>query len=116
MRSRKFGSPALRRTRRALSLAALCTALFASVALANALVVVKIRTSGDKVVDGVVTLKAKAGEATFTCETKQGACKIDNVPGGAYTATFAPKEGSAPKPRPVMIPPEGTVSLFLAAN
>lgn len=94
----------------------LLSMLFASVAFANALVVVKIRAAGDKVVDGTVTLSPRSGDATFSCETKDGACKIDNVPGGAYTVKFAPKAGTAPKPRPVMIPPEGTVSLFIAAN
>jgi hypothetical protein len=104
------------RFRRTFLCVSLLSMLFASVALANALVVVKIRAAGDKVVDGVVTLSARSGDATFSCETKEGACKIDNVPGGAYTVKFAPKAGTAPKPRPVMIPPEGTVSLFISAN
>ncbi|MCA9600968.1 MAG: hypothetical protein R3A78_02795 [Polyangiales bacterium] len=103
--------------RRSVALAVFVALLsLTSLAFANALVVVKVRATGDAAVDGKVTLTARKGDATFSCETKDGGCKIDNVPGGAYTVTFEPKSGKAPKPRPVMIPPEGTVSLFVATG
>lgn len=103
-------------TRTMATLAAVCVLAAAAPAFANALVVVKVRAAGEKTTDGTVTLTARKGTDTFSCETKAGACKIDNVPGGAYTVTFAPKEGKAPSPRPIMIPPEGTVSLYVAAG
>jgi hypothetical protein len=89
----------------------------ASVALADALVNVQVRSEAGAPVDGVVVLRSRANaETTYQCTTAQGDCHIDNVPGGQYTATFTPTGGQSQAPRTVMIPPAGIVSLLVAAR
>ena len=83
---------------------------------ADALVNVEVRSEAGQPVDGVVVLQARAGGQAFQCTTAGGNCRIDNVPGGQYTATFTPAGGAAQAPRTVMIPPAGTVSLRVAAR
>lgn len=84
------------------------------VASAQALVVVKVRDSGDKPPDGKVTLQSKDQKSTYSCQTSEGTCKIENVGGGLHVVTFEPKAGKPSKPRNVMIPPQGKVTLFVA--
>lgn len=98
------------------ALLALCVALPAGLAAADALVNVEVRSESGQPVDGVVVLQARGGDARYQCTTAGGNCHIDNVPGGQYTATFTPTGGAAQAPRPVMIPPAGTVSLRVAAR
>lgn len=94
----------------------LSLASITSVALADALVNVQVRSEGGAPVDGVVVLRSRANaETTYQCTTSQGDCHMDNVPGGQYTATFTPTGGASQAPRTVMIPPAGTVSLRVAA-
>ncbi len=83
-------------------------------ASAQALVIVKVRDSGDKPVDGKVTLESKDKKSTYTCQTSSGTCKIENVAGGLHVVTFNPKAGKPSNPRNVMIPPQGKVTLFVA--
>jgi len=102
-------------------LASLCLALlglatFAAPALADALVVVQVRTGAGDPVDGEVTLRPRGGGETFSCTTRAGECQIPHVPGGRYTVHFAPSEGDAPADQPAMIPPQGRVTLHVAAN
>lgn len=102
-------------------LAPLCLALlglvaFAAPALADALVVVQVRTGGGDPVDGEVTLRPRGGGASFSCTTSAGRCQIPHVPGGRYTVHFVPTEGEAPADQPAMIPPQGRVTLNVAAN
>jgi len=99
-----------------LLLALLGLATFAAPALADALVVVEVRTGGGDPVDGEVTLRPRGGGDTFSCTTSGGECQIPHVPGGRYTVHFAPAEGNAPADQPAMIPPEGRVTLHVAAN
>lgn len=96
-------------------LAALVVLLAASVALAEALVLVKVR--GDGASDGRVTLTPLAadGGEPRSCETDEGECRIDGVPGGRYRVEFEPTEGDTPPARTAMIPPNGTVTLFVSA-
>ncbi len=102
------------------------TACFAALAIlavpmmaaADALVVVNVRAprnqQGAAVSDGRVTLTRQGGGQSFSCDTRGGTCRIDHVPGGAYVVTFAPANGRAPAPRNAMIPPTGTVSLYVS--
>ena len=90
---------------------------FTSVALADALVNVQVRSESGSPVEGVVVLRSRAdAETTYQCTTSQGDCHMDDVPGGQYTATFTPTGGASQAPRTVMIPPSGTVSLRVAAR
>lgn len=82
------------------------------VAFADALVVVQVRGNAE----GRVTLTARSGGATFSCQTQQGTCRVDGVPGGSYTVHFAPTQGAAPPPTQAMIPPTGTVTLHVASH
>jgi len=91
-------------------------ALQPSLALADALVNVEVRSEAGQPVDGVVVLRGRGDGGTYQCTTSAGSCHINNVPGGQYTATFTPTGGAAQAPRPVMIPPTGTVSLRVAAR
>ena len=60
-----------------------CSTFVASVALADALVNVQVRSEAGAPVDGVVVLRSRANaETTYQCTTAQGDCHIDNVPGG----------------------------------
>jgi hypothetical protein len=88
--------------------------LCASVALADALVVVQLR--GDDPADGTVTLTARQGEATFSCHTRNGTCRMDEVPGGSYSVRFQPDEGDPGPVSQAMIPPTGTVTLHVATR
>mgnify|MGYP001794133911 CR=1 FL=1 len=81
---------------------------------ADALVVVQVRAPDGRPVDGRVVLQGPAGE--HACTTRQGECRIEGVPGGRYTARFEPREGEAPAPTRVVVPPEGRVVLNVAAR
>lgn len=95
--------------------AAAAILLSAAVALADALVLVKVRGEGAS--DGRVTLTPVAddGGDPRSCVTEDGECRIDGVPGGSYRVEFEPDQGDAPPPRTAMIPPSGTVTLFVSA-
>jgi len=84
-----------------------------SVALADALVVVRVQ--GENAPDGRVVLTARAGGGTFSCQTDEGTCRINGVPGGSYRVEFQPENGESASPRTAMIPPSGTVTLFVSA-
>ena len=88
--------------------------LWSSVAFADALVVVQLR--GDDPPEGRVTLTARQGEGTFSCQTEGGTCRIDGVPGGSYSVRFRPDEGPAAAATQAMIPPSGTVTLHVATG
>ena len=96
----------------ALVLGSLATA---STARADALVVVEVRR-GEVRVDGIVTLRSRSGDLAYECTTSNGDCTLNGVRGGSYVVTIAPREGSAPAPRRVMIPPAGRVELHLSVG
>lgn len=83
-----------------------------NVAHAEASVLVKLRGEGD----GEVQLVPAAGGQAYSCKTSGGSCRIDGVPGGQYVVKFKPGEGKAPGDRSAMIPPSGTVELFVATG
>lgn len=93
------------------SVLALC---MSTAAQADAVVHVKVRNASNQAVDGRVELSGQGG--TFTCTTSQGNCTLRSVPGGRYTVVFKPKSGSATAPKKVMIPPDGSADLLIAAK
>jgi hypothetical protein len=94
------------------------TFAFATTALADALVVVQVRTPEGTATDGEVVLTSREpGGATYRCTTQAGECRIDGVQGGRYVATFTPGAGGeSPPPKPVMIPPSGRVTLVVSTR
>ena len=94
----------------------LAFATFASPALADAQVVVQVRTQDGEPVDGEVTLSPRSGGESYSCTTEGGQCQIAHVPGGRYTVHFTPAEGEPPPDKSAMIPPGGRVTLHVAAN
>ena len=100
---------------RTLLLALSFSLLVPVVALANALVIVEVRTSAGEPADGTVVLTPRGGGEAMRCQTSAGDCRISAVPGGQYTVQFQPNGGTPTAPRPAMIPPEGRVTLHVAA-
>jgi hypothetical protein len=94
-------------------MAGLVLSLWTATALADALVVVRVQ--GEGAPEGRVTLTARRGGRTYSCETEEHTCRINGVPGGSYRVEFAPSEGETPPPRTAMIPPAGTVTLVVSA-
>ena len=66
--------------------------------------------------DGRVTLTARQGGGTFSCQTSNGTCRINGVPGGSYSVQYQPDEGAAGPSSQAMIPPSGTVTLHVATG
>lgn len=89
--------------------------LFSATAFADALVVVEVRQASGEAVNGRVVLRSADGAREFSCETSGGDCEIPGVPGGRYSVEFVPAGGEAGASRPAMIPPEGRVTLHVAA-
>ncbi|KPK17791.1 MAG: hypothetical protein AMJ62_00675 [Myxococcales bacterium SG8_38] len=88
--------------------------LMTSEVRADTVVHVRVRNAENQAVDGRVELSGDGGR--FTCTTNQGSCTIRSVPGGRYTVVFKPKSGSATAPKKVMIPPDGSADLLIAAK
>lgn len=82
-------------------------------ARADALVAVQLRNAAGAPADGKVILETDTGQRVADCTTTAGTCEMSGVPGGSYKARVEPKTGKAPKPRGVMIPPSGRVSLIV---
>ena len=78
-------------------------------ARADATVRVKVRDGSD----GRVELSGNGG--SFGCTTRGGSCTIASVPGGQYVVVFRSKDGASTPPKKVVIPPEGTADLHIAA-
>ena len=83
---------------------------------AEALVAVQLKDAHGKSADGTVTLLDAEGKPVATCEARKGACEMKNVPGGKYSVTVKPAHGEGPKPRKVMIPPSGKVTLVVTSG
>ncbi len=105
-----------RRILRTLLLAIALSGAFASVAAADAVVVVHVRDPQAHPAEGRITLTPKGGGASHSCTTHAGTCRIAGVPGGQYQATLVPTHGTAPPARTVMIPPSGTVTLIVSSR
>ncbi|MDQ3035689.1 MAG: hypothetical protein M3Y87_25005 [Myxococcota bacterium] len=87
--------------------------LVAIPALAEPIVVVHVRRSGTEVADAEVVLRDADG-IVGTCRTTAGTCEIRGVPPGRATVSALDGEGNETPGRPVMIPPDGKVSLIVA--
>lgn len=111
----------LPRTRRRLRAALATLVMFASTMLASAAraqarVVAEVRAEQGPA-EGQVVLEAVGEARRFTCETQGGACTMEGVPGGRYIVSFVPRGGGeGPAPRPVVVPPEGRVTLRVSAR
>jgi hypothetical protein len=89
----------------------------ASLALADALVVVTVKDGNQPVAaDGQVTLEPRGEGRSYACTTASGVCRINGVAGGLYRVRFTPRGGTPTALRTVMIPSEGTVQLNVAAR
>jgi hypothetical protein len=89
---------------------------WASLAAADAQVAVELRDADGKPADGEVRLEDAAGKAVASCKTQGGRCEMSAVPGGNYKAEVTPDSGTPPKPKSVMIPPSGKVSLIMSTG
>ena len=85
----------------------------AAPALAEPIVVVHVRRQGTQVADAEVILRDADG-VVGSCRTTAGTCEIRGVPPGRATVSARDAEGNETPGRPVMIPPAGRVSLFVA--
>lgn len=96
------------------------TALLAlpALAYAQAQVTVEVRNPGGSPADGVVSLTPEGSEEpTHRCTTRGGSCSMTGVPGGRYVVRLRPTVGGdAPDPRPVFIPPAGSVTLRVSTR
>jgi hypothetical protein len=93
--------------------------LATAVARADAVVEVELRDAKGKPAEGEVWLADKNGKRVAGCKTKAGRCDMTGVAGGSYKAHVEPAKDSkakAPKPRSVMIPPAGKVSLIVSTE
>ncbi|MFK8002804.1 MAG: carboxypeptidase-like regulatory domain-containing protein [Polyangiales bacterium] len=106
----------LMRTHLRIALAALLC-LCTIPALADALVIVQVRTAGGAPADGTVEITPVSGEggSTHRCQTQNGDCRLQAVPGGRYRVQFQPAGGGESSSRVAMIPPDGRVTLHVAA-
>jgi hypothetical protein len=80
-------------------------------AAAQATVQIRLADSAGRPVDGTVTLTGQG--TTRRCVTTAGRCTL-SVPAGSYSATVAPRSGTPPPPRSVVVPAAGVVSLSLS--
>jgi hypothetical protein len=90
--------------------------LYSVPAFADALVTVQLKDAAGAPANGKVELTDAAGKVVASCDAHGGQCEMKNVPGGFLTVTVQPEKGAAPKPRKVMIPPSGKVSLVVATG
>jgi hypothetical protein len=88
----------------------------AHTARAEALVAVQLKDAHGKSADGTVTLLDPQGKPIASCQAHGGSCEMKNVPGGKYSVTVKPAQGEGPKPRKVMIPPSGKVTLVVTSG
>src|SRR5262245_35933961 len=88
----------------------------AQTARADALVAVQLKDTHGRSADGTVTLLDAEGKPVASCEARGGSCEMKNVAGGKYSVTVKPASGEEPRPRKVMIPPSGKVTLVVTSG
>ena len=93
-----------------------CAWACAAVALADATLVVELRTKDGSRADGKVALSKPGDSVKRGCTTEAGRCEIKQVPGGLYKVEVTRGDKPASKPKNVMIPPEGEVKLIVAVE
>lgn len=86
-------------------------------AFAEALVIVQVRTAEGAPADGTVEITpvGSDGPSTHQCQTQNGDCRLQGVAGGRYRVQFRPAGGGETSSRVAMIPPDGRVTLHVAA-
>lgn len=99
-----------------IALFAVLPVLSPTTAVAQARVIVEVR-GAEGAADGLsVELSPADGGRSFRCTTSKGKCSIDGVPGGRYRAKIIREGEGGPRPRRVMIPPSGEVTVVLPAR
>jgi outer membrane usher protein FimD/PapC len=97
----------------AAALLALALALApAAVALAEPVVIVYVRRSGEAI-EATVTVTDDDGN-TASCETQNGSCSLSGLTPGRHLVVAQARDGQRAQSRPVLIPPDGKVSLFVS--
>jgi hypothetical protein len=84
----------------------------ATVALAEPEVIVYVRRSGEPI-EATVTVTDDEGHAV-SCETENGQCSLSGLASGRHLVVAVDRSGRRAESQPVVIPPDGKVSLFVA--
>lgn len=108
----RLASTAHRAWARALAVLVATLALSPALAFAEPIVIVYVRRAG-RPVDGTVTLTDDAGRTT-TCQTQHGQCRVDGLHPGRHLVVAQANDGRRAESRPVLLPSDGKVSLFVA--
>jgi len=80
-------------------------------ALAEPVVIVYVRRDGEAA-DATVTVTDDDGN-TASCETQNGSCSLAGLAPGRHVVVARSSDGRRAESRPVVIPPDGKVSLFV---
>ncbi len=88
--------------------------MWAPVALAEPTVLVQVRRAGVPA-EATVFLRDANGTISGTCHTTQGSCRIERVAPGRHHVWARDDSGRESVARQVMLPPEGEVTLVVAA-
>lgn len=80
-------------------------------ALAEPTVIVYVRRAGQPV-EATVTVTDDEGN-TASCETQNGSCSLAGLGSGRHLVVARSRDGQRAQSRPVLIPPDGKVSLFV---
>ncbi len=81
------------------------------VALAEPVVIVYVRRGGEAA-EGTVTVTDDDGN-TASCQTQNGSCSLSGLTPGRHLVVAHGADGRRAESRPVLIPPDGKVSLFV---
>lgn len=92
---------------------ALAVATEPSIAHADPVVIVEVRRDGAPA-EATVFLRDADG-VTGTCRTSAGTCRMERVPPGRHYVWARDEAGRESVERPVMLPPDGEVTLVVAA-
>jgi hypothetical protein len=99
--------------RRPLALLAVVAILApAAIALAEPEVIVYVRRAGEAA-DATVTVTDDDGH-TVSCETENGQCSLSGLAPGRHLVVAQGRDGRRAESRPVLIPADGKVSLFVS--
>lgn len=93
-------------------MAAAAVLLPAAVAFAEPEVIVYVRRGGE-IAEGTVTVTDDEGHSV-SCETQNGQCSLSGLAPGRHLVVALGRDGRRAESRPVIIPPDGKVSLFVS--
>lgn len=102
----------LRARRAGALLLALATLGVPALALAEPVVIVYVRRAG-QATEATVTVTDDDGN-TASCETENGSCSLSGLAPGRHLVVARARDGQRAQSRPVLIPPDGKVSLFVS--